>query len=403
MWKRLTENRIFRIAVLVLLSVAAAVSLWRGIENALTLSQDFQWDATKALALGMDPYEISLSPEQTFSQPLLQEYYAYYEEIGAPQRMEANQFPSLLMLLLPFAFLPPGAARIAWLASNLLCTAGSLWLLRKTVLKEADSFLFALLGLLMIAGTPFRNQLGVGQHTLFSLFFFLLALYLAREERDGLLPGICLAVSFFKYTLTVPLALYFIYRKKWKTFTVSVLVHILGTLFAALWLKESPVAMIVKPLKVSSVLVSEGGLDFGALFGGSPFAFVLAALVMGMLLFLSLRKGTDGKLLMSVLILWSLIILYHRTYDFFVLIMAAGVFFSGDPADEPLGTRQKPVLALYVLLLAAVFFGLRLFDEALPAKIVTGILYYAYTILLTVLCFGTGMKKSRMGETDGNG
>ena len=403
MWTRLYANRILRIAVVVILSAAAAVSLWRGIENAISLSQDFQWDATKALALWMDPYEISLSREQTFSQESLREYYAYYEAIGAPQRMEANQFPSLLALLLPFALLPYMAARIAWLVFNLFCTAGILWLLKKTILREADRFVFTVLSLLMLAGTPFRNQLGVGQHTLFSVFFFLLALWLTEGEKDGILPGICLAVSFFKYTLTAPLALYFLYRKKWKTFTVSVLFHILGTLAAALWLRESPVEMIVKPLKVSSALVSEGGLDLGALFGGSPFAFVLAALVMGMLLFLSLRSQTMGKILMSVLVLWSLILLYHRTYDFFVLIMAAGIFFTGDEEEQLPGEWYKPLLAGYVLLILAAFFGLRIFDEARPAMIATGILYYAYTILLTYFCFRFGKNESRMGETNGNG
>ena len=140
--------------------------------------------------------------------------------------------------------------------------------------------------------------------------------------------------------------------------------------------------MILMPLKVSSALASEGGLDFGALFGGSTAAFVLAALVFALLFVLALfTEKKSERLLMAVLLLWSLIMLYHRTYDFFPLIMVAGMFTGEE--KETYG-KDKILLTGFVVLLLLVFFVLRLFHENGASRIVAGALYYAYTVYATV-------------------
>ena len=176
----LYRNKNIRTVAVVILTVFAAVSLVQGCRNAVRSSQDFQWDAAKALTLRIDPYDESLSPSGILDKYGFETYYL---------QMEANQFPSLLMLLIPYTFMPPLAARYAWLISNLVFTGLIIVLLRKTFLKDADGFDFTILVLLMISGTPYRNQLGVGQHTLFAFCFFLLAVYLSEYapflEGDG--------------------------------------------------------------------------------------------------------------------------------------------------------------------------------------------------------------------------
>ena len=143
--------------------------------------------------------------------------------------------------------------------------------------------------------------------------------------------------------------------------------------------------MILSPLKVSSALLSEGGLDFGALFHGSAVSLVLAFLV-GILLFvlsLKTKEGCDARLF-TILLLWSLIMLYHRTYDFFVLIIAAS-YFAEERKTGQVTTAGNIMTGAYVLVLYAVFFLLRQFHESAPAMILTGILYYLFTIVMTVL------------------
>lgn len=390
--ERILSNRIIRIAILVCLSLLALVSVVQGARNAARVSQDFQWDAAKAFALQINPYTESLNPTGALNTDTLKDFYDYFEGINAPQKMEANQFPSLLMILLPYTFLPPMTAKIAWLVTNLLCTAGIILLLRKTFLKEPDSFAFLVAVLLMLAGTPYRNQLGVGQHTLFSFFFFLLAVWLS-EKNLGILSGLALAVSYFKYTLTAPLALYFVYKRKWKELGISVGIHVVLTEVSALWLHESFINMLLLPLKVSSALASEGGLDFGALLNGSPISFVLAFAVMVLLLVLMVKlpDGCEAAVI-SVLMLWSLIITYHRTYDFFVLILAAG-FFAGIAEAKP---KKQLLFAGYVVVLITIFFVLRVFHEGLFIRIAAGCLYYGFTIIMTVvLCRMIKFKNKR--------
>lgn len=381
---KLVNNKVVRMLLLAVLALFALVSLYKGCCNAIELSQDFQWDAAKAFSMKMNPYIMSLHPGEGLDTKGLKEFYDLFEAANAPQKMEANQFPSLLMLLLPFTVFDPLAARYLWLACNLLFTAGIILLLRKTFLSKLDNYYFVVLMLLMLAGTPYRNQLGVGQHTLFSFFFFLLAVYLG--EKEGYIPKIleviCLTICCFKYTLTAPLLLYYIYRKRIAPVAATAVIHVGLTAVSAMWLNASFTDMIAEPLKVAGKLASEGGLDFGALFSGSAFAFVLAGLVgIGLLIVcIMLPKGNDG-LVISLLILWSLIMTYHRTYDFFVLAACAGMFTDDYQTEK----SQNMGIMFYEVLLVLVFFVLRVFSENTASRIAIGTIYYAFTILVSIM------------------
>ncbi len=367
---KIKNNKKLHLLIIVLLSALAAVSYVQGIRNAAEFSQDFQWDAAKVFTMRINPYRESMNPSGCLDSFGYDEYYL---------QMEANQFPSLLMLLIPYTFLPPLVARYAWIVSNMLFTGGIVFLLRKTFLKSIDRDLFIILSLLMIAGTPYRNQIGVGQHTLFAFFFFLLAVFLS--EKRGLLPEVftvlSLFVCYFKYTLTVPLCLYFVYKKKYKEIIISAGIHVALTFVAAWWLNSDFLSMIIEPLKVSSALAAEGGLDFGVLLGGSKLSYVLALVVMLILLFIAIKlpPGYDEAYI-SVLVLWSLIITYHRTYDFWVIIVVAAFFVA---------IYRNYLVYFYSVVLMGVFFVLRVFSESVPSKLAVGTIYYAFTIVLTAV------------------
>lgn len=372
------------------LALMAVVSLYAGAKNAFYYSQDFQWDAAKALWQKIDPYELSLNPGMNYESKELEEFYRLFTDKGLKQKMEANQFPSLLLLLVPYTFMPPFTAKIAWLISNLLFTIGIIVFLRKTFLAKLSLFEFSAVTLLMIAGTPYRNQLGVGQHTLFSFFFFLLAVYFERREKSisgSVAITISLFISYFKYTLTAPLALYFVYRKRYKELVISVLMHVLLTIVMAARMGKSVIYMITAPLQVSMNLSGEGGIDIGALVGGGKLSLLIAAVVGIFLLVLCIKmpEGCDDYLV-PVLIFWSLILTYHRTYDFFVLSAAVMMF-----TDKK---NNRPLLAGYLIVVLAVYFGLRLFNENTPSRIVVGVMYYILTVLITYFAVKIGRTKS---------
>ena len=360
--------------LMAVLLLAALLSITAGVKNALYYSQDFQWDAAKALMMHMDPYDVSLSKHAIVTAPEMAEFNEYFESINAPQKMEANQFPSLLFLLSPFTLLHYTTARAVWLVLNLLFTAAIIFLLRKTFMKQLERDTFIIVSLLMIAGTPWRNQIGVGQHTLFSFAAFLLAVWLSERGNAGL-SAISLAVSYFKYTLTAPLALWFIYKRRFKEFAISVFIHIAMTIFSCYWLGESFIDMIIKPLKVSSALAGEGSLDISAVTGGASWSLVLTGVLMIALLIIAwkMKEGFDNELF-TLLLLVSLIITYHRSYDYFVLAAAL-----------PGIINFKKLRIFYAFTVLFIFFGLRVFHENTPSLIAAGICYYALLIIYTVI------------------
>ena len=393
--KKTTADKRFWTVLYLLMAMMAIVSIYEGIANGLVWSQDFQYDAATALRSGYDPYDMSLSfdEESLPDVPCLKGFYEYYDGLGTPQRMEANQFPSLLYILVPYTLMPYNAARVMWVMTNIICTAVIIWLLKKTFMVQVDERLYPVFMMLMLAGTPWRNQMGVGQHTLFAVAFFLLAVFVTeggkQEEQEETKPalitpgdvaaGLLLSLSYLKYTVTAPLALYFIYKRKWKAFLISLVPHILLTGVAAAVLKKPYTDMIIKPLKVASALAGEGSIDIGALTKGSPAGLFVTATVMLFLLGMAflMPKGND-ELFISLAALLSLVMTYHRTYDFFIMIIVFGYFATG---------RMKTAEVIYFITTLAFFFVLRVFHENVISLTLSGALYYACVIAFIVIAF----------------
>lgn len=399
--KTLPENKAVRLCIIGVMLLAAIVSVIQGSANAISVSQDFQWDAARAIVDKVDPYELSLNPEMEINDKNLSDFYQIFYDAGLKQKMEANQFPSLLMLLIPYVFMKPLTARYVWLFTNLLYTVGIAVLLKKTFLKSLSDFNYAFVILLMLIGTPYRNQLGVGQHTLFSFFFFLLAVWLDEVKPEGnrILITICLVLSYFKYTLTAPLVLYMLYKKRYLEFAASVVVHVILTVVAAVWMGKSVIYMIIAPLKVSALLSAEGGIDLGALLNGSKMAFVIGGIIgLALMVITFLMPKNRGDILFSLLILWSLVITYHRTYDFFVLSAIAAVFAGSIRSVFSEKIYQYFVIMYYVLI-AMVYFGLRVFHENIMSRTVVAIVYYLFTIAITAVAVYIIKKEKKMPES----
>lgn len=413
--KQATADRRFWIVLYVLLALMAVISIYEGIGNGIVWSQDFQYDAASALVNGYDPYDMSMDFDEAKLPDIayLKGFYEYYDGLGTPQKMEANQFPSLLYILAPYTLVPYDIARILWVITSILSTAVIIWLLRKTFMSGVDERLYPVFIMLMLAGTPWRNHMGVGQHTLFAVAFFLLAVYVSTGGHMSDMPdsissageaaaaassgttwqrtvasGLLLSVSYLKYTVTAPLAIYFIYKRKWKEFVISLVPHLILTGTAAVILHESFTDMLLKPLKVASALSSKGGIDIGVLTGGSPLGLVITALAMIFLIAaaLLLPEGND-ELFISTAVLLSLVMTYHRTYDFFIMIIVFGYYATG---------RMKTAEIIYLITTLAFFFVLRIFHENVISLTVSGALYYACVIAFVVVV----VEKCRMRKGD---
>lgn len=298
--------------VIIIVILLAIISLTQGIRNALRVnfgSFDFQWDAAWFLLNRQNPYTICLSGQHTWTE----------QYVG---RLWPNQFPSCLILLWPYAVFEWPVAKILWLVSNLLFTGVILYIAFKQFLPDRSRLTYLIIASIFIAGTPWRNLIGNGQHALFSMAFFLIALWYAYREKT-IVSGVCLAISLFKYTLIGPLWLFFLYKRQYKILGIAVGIHTLLHFFSSFWLWESPLKLIRQPLLVSAVLSQKGYLDLTALFSNltSPLAaYMLGGLLLTVTCYIIYHNKTSDLLVLSALSFVSTVIIYHRGYDYVILL-----------------------------------------------------------------------------------
>lgn len=327
-------KKYIKAAVACIFILIAAVSVIQGVRNALSYpmgSFDFQYDSAKLFSLRINPYDESLNPSGIADELGLTEFYG---------EVEANQFPSLLILLVPFTLLQPYAANIVWAILNVILTVVFLILMKKLFFAELDNWIWLCLSCIMLAGLGWRNNIGNGQHTIFAFAFFLIALWLS-EKKHPIWAGLALALSLFKYTLIIPLAVYLIYKKKYKEIGVAAAFHIVLTAVGAWWIGDSLINVIIKPLQISSALSSSGYIDFGSVLSLPSAISMLLALVvcLGILILAFLRtdKEEHALVLYTIISYVSLIVIYHRTYDFFILIVPVGILYMLYKSDKRWG------------------------------------------------------------------
>ena len=387
--KKIFKKNVFAF-LLVCLIVFAVISVGQGAKNAIVSgSVDFQYDSFKLFSMRINPYDETLAPTNVSKDLNLTKYY---------DRLEANQFPSFLAIMTPLAIFPPYVANIIWCISNLALTAFMLILLRKLLCPEMPSKIYIAISCLMLMGLGWRNSVGMGQHTIFSMFFFVLAMYLSQNKKS-VAAGIMLAISFFKYTLTVPLAIYFVYKRKFKELIISVIIHIALTIFSAFWLRESIINLILKPLKITSWLGNEGYIDFGAVLNleGSSSLIITVTLMLAFLIvavFISKEKTdnffSNGDFL-SLLCYLSMVIVYHRAYDFFVWIVPCMIYMYSyyTTKQQKFELIASAILFVYSNFLSRALFGLcsifpQISNYVFLSDIILAILTNAFIIYLAV-------------------
>ncbi|MHC4713358.1 MAG: glycosyltransferase family 87 protein [Planctomycetota bacterium] len=354
---RRLPDRLLRFAALSLVCALAAAALARGVSGAVggeIASKDFKWDAARLLLMRLNPLEYTIEGKPAPTDEFM------------PDRLGAQEVPSAFMLILPYAFLPWPAARFLWLITNLVCTYLLLRFAFHLFAPGRSRGFYVVVAALFVAGTPWRNGITLGQHTIFSLAFFTMALwYAGRGKKD--LAGVLLAFSLLKYTVTLPLLLFFLYRKYYRPVLVAFGIHLVLNLVAAAWLSVWPHVLVAQSLRASFSLAAEGYLDFKSLFvhlklaeppmlvGALQAATVAAAVVLS----LRHRAGRD-LLLLSALGMLSLVMVYHRPYDF-VLLLFPLILVSRDRW----GPFTRP-LAACIALVFYVNSAVRVLDRVLP-------------------------------------
>ena len=325
--------------VLVLLAVAACISLVQGINNAILRqggSQDTQWSPSRALLEHTDPYRAYRDPNGKSPMILCQ----------AP-----NYPASGLVFLWPYAVWEWPVAKTLWAVSNVLFTAIILFCVFRLLPVDTPCMSKLLIAMLFVTGTPWRNGVGNGQHALFTLALFLLSVVIVSRSANA--AGIPLAVSWFKYTIAFPLTLFFARSKRlWAAILVATAIHAVLTIFAAIWVDTSPVDLLLGTLRVAQSATGRGYLDVFAIaseLGLSsklvPAVFALA--ILGVT-YLAVRRDADELSCLSTLSMAAMTVVFHGGYDFVVLVIPLSYALR----ERAMNTRSK----YYLLVIGMIWF-----------------------------------------------
>ena len=245
-----------------------------------------------------------------------------------------------------------------------------------------------------------------GQTTLFVFLLMMLSLIFSRQA--WYLSGITLGLALSKYSLSIPIFLFFLYKKNYKVLLLAIAVQLAGVLGLAVMSEGMPLKILEENLLLFFRLFDQPGVHLSRWFEfmfDNHFLTLIPSLVMTFLVFLLMFLWVQKKPpataqqeevvdfhVLNILFIWALLVAYHRLYDtliliFFFILISKGLTYPGLWRLSISG--QRALLA---------FMALTPFILILPARIVDLLVpfYYgrvsdAITTLLLVIMLGISM------------
>jgi len=263
----------FILSSMILLAVYLNVLMF---EKAITSeSGDFQWQPTRELLRHQNPYESFLSDNLFMAQMPLYPLTGY-------------------ILLIPYAVMDWEYAKIAWALTNYLATFVLLYCLQK-LWKIQNTMIVVFLCSAFLISKPYRNVICYGQHDLFVLALFVWSSVLAKKNKY--LAGILLGLSWFKYSTTFPLSLYFIFKQGWKHILIGILTQCFLFMLVCLWIWQSPLHILTTYLDALKLHTSYWAWHLFHLY--SYVVFIIP--IWWIVYFIEIRIGKNG----STKIIWK--------------------------------------------------------------------------------------------------
>jgi hypothetical protein len=250
-----------------------------------------------------------------------------------------------LLLLIPFAVPPWPVAHLVWLALTTVLTLGVIWSLLSLVTRAVSDWRSYVFVSFALALAPLHTGFAAGSVVIATVA--LCGIALSREQRDEVLMGgilfgigVCL-----KPQIGLPFLAYYLLRRRWRLFGIAIGVVLTAALLAMARLAVSGTPWLQNYRTDNKVLLVSGILaDFTE---RNPLRFSLInlqvlfyaiwhragaanAVAIGFwavlfviwvaLLLRNSRQNDDTLLALSALAVLSLLPVYHRFYDAFLLI-----------------------------------------------------------------------------------
>lgn len=294
-----------RLIVIICLIALAGLSVARGVQNAMSGSQDFQWSGTRILLQGDNPYAVKLA--------------------GDPdKRIRLSQAPNyahaLYLTLIPYGLLDFEVAKLAWALTNVGLTA-ALIAMMKNIFRLSWSQT-VLVGAVFICSTPLRNGIGNGQHALFSLTFLTLPFAFG-----GASSFVAQGFGYSKYSFGPPFFFFTLFKQGWRAAVASLLVPVGALLIFSVIVRENPLLVAIQPLQVSAVSMDPGHSDLMTLLQtylprstSSAAVAYLAPLAVSALMAWLVASRPSSLVWLPGLALTALVSFKHLPYDYSFLL-----------------------------------------------------------------------------------
>ncbi len=271
------------------------------------------------------------------------------EELDAPAapflRAPANT-AALILPLSALSFLSWPLAKWVWFLINLAITLLTPWLiirlLPRGVLSTAHAW-FIHLSYYVLSAT--RIAVWMGQTTL--VVFVCMLGALLTMELNWLVSGVLLGLALSKYSVALPALLFVLLRRKYRIMAVAAMVQALGIVIIASLGGDSPLSVLGQYGRMFSVYVAlpqqvcQQCIHLANFFQGSRVAYAVTyagVSVIWAALWVwsskSLQSSTQhlsfsGFHLFTILVLCSLLAVYHHSYDAGIGIVFVGLLVCG--------------------------------------------------------------------------
>ncbi len=365
--------RLLRIATLTALTLWVAISLGRVIQQTLSSAggNDLYtyWYAGHFLREGKDFYKSFIDNDL----PTVPVRYLD-REVDA---LDGVLFPGLspapattapvFFLLVPLAFLSWPVAKIVWLVINLALLGAIPFLLVKVFPKKGwlNRWEFLALMSALIGLTSTRFAAASGQITFLILDLILAAVLLA--DRKPWIAGLLLGMALSKYSLALGILILFtVIEPKPRLVIAVVLIQIAGIVGLMLLSGSGFLEIIGEYIRMALWHAGREGIHLAAAFHAEQYLLWIAlvlTLAIGIPLAIWRLKKVGRRLnqslsslsryhLVVILILWILLVGYHRAYDVMVAIVFFGLiaYLTKQPASWDLRRETQTSLKVFTVL-----------------------------------------------------
>lgn len=312
------------------------------------------WYSGHFLRQGIDPFFAYLQ-QQTPTLPVsyVDGHITVTPPLARPglATVPANTAP-MVLLLSTLSHFSWDLAKFIMLGINLVAMAGAVFLLTSLLpgyrkLNQV-SWLLVFLVFMGLFGT--RNVIANGQTSM--LVFCLMLLAWKWSEKHQIWSGLSLGLAISKYSLALPVFLLLVYRRRWLAIITAGIVQGVGLLIIWMLTGSPPWQIVGSYFRIMKVHTILPGVHLGSLLydyyspsmeGALIIVFtVLVGVPLGLWYWKRRRQPynmvpepwQDWHLL-SIGMLWTLLVAYHRSYDTFTVTLLLGLLLAGLFLEDP--------------------------------------------------------------------